>query len=227
VDTLRQRLSDLGDDLREQASLRPLASVADIYRDLLGLREEFDQVQSDFEAEELCVTTAPVVLEDFNLGPFEIRLNWSHFDRGPAYRVVALEPYPARTNDSVTHPHVSDEVVCEGDGREAIQAALQQGRIGDFFLLVSQLLHTYAPARPTWNWTIGWALLAPPAARAWTKTIAATALVARTCCAPIVSTTARGVTRVFATAAWSLVPPAEVLLRLLPGGMRAVPSGHL
>ena len=60
------------------------------------------------------------------------------------YRVVARDPNPAARNDSVTHPHVQDEMLCEGDGRSAIRAALAQGRIFDFFLLVSQVLHTYA-----------------------------------------------------------------------------------
>jgi hypothetical protein len=58
--------------------------------------------------------------------------------------VVALDPNPAAGDDGVTHPHVRNESLCEGEGRTAIRAALDQGRLGDFFLLVAQLLHTYA-----------------------------------------------------------------------------------
>ena len=61
----------------------------------------------------------------------------------PAYRVVALDPHPAARSDDVTHPHVQDEQLCEGEGRSAIRAALAECRLYDFFLLVSQVLHTY------------------------------------------------------------------------------------
>jgi hypothetical protein len=60
------------------------------------------------------------------------------------YRVVALDPKPSAKRDDVTHPHVQDEQLCEGEGRAAVQAALAEGRFHDFFLLVSQTLQTYA-----------------------------------------------------------------------------------
>jgi hypothetical protein len=56
---------------------------------------------------------------------------------------VALDPHPAAKDTDVTHPHVQEEQLCEGDGRSAVRAALAEGRLYDFFLLVSQLLHTY------------------------------------------------------------------------------------
>lgn len=122
-------------------------SVADIYRDLAALETEFEDVQCEFETDELCIMTPSITLEGIDLGPFQIRLGWSRLDESPAYRVVALAANPASSNESIAHPHVCDEVVCEGDGHQAICAALDEGRIADFFLLVWRLLATYAPGR--------------------------------------------------------------------------------
>ena len=39
-----------------------------------------------------------------------------------------LDANPADANHSVTHPHVQDEAVCEGEGRQPVRRALEQGR---------------------------------------------------------------------------------------------------
>jgi hypothetical protein len=123
---------------------RPLSSASNIYRDILALEDEFEQVDIELGKHELAVTTDHIVLEDLDLGEFQIRLDWHRLDSPSAYRIVALDPHPAEKNESVTHPHVQDERLCEGDGRPAIRAALAECRVFDFFLLVSQILHTYA-----------------------------------------------------------------------------------
>ena len=64
------------------------------------------------------------------------------------YSIVALDPHPAACNEAVTHPHVSDEGLCAGDGGAAIQMALANGRICDFFLLVQAVLTTYNSGSP-------------------------------------------------------------------------------
>ena len=121
-----------------------VAAVADIYRDILALYDEFEEeVEIDFEEHEICVKTDAIVLEDIHLGRFEIRLDWQKLGSSLAYRVVALDPNPAAQNEDVTHPHVQEERLCEGEGRTAIRAAQTQGRVHDFFVLVSQVLHTY------------------------------------------------------------------------------------
>ncbi|HVX63244.1 MAG TPA: hypothetical protein VHC19_21665, partial [Pirellulales bacterium] len=107
-------------------------------------QEEFEEVDADFGEGTIAVTTEPITLSDIFLGPFQIRLAWRDLDEPSPYRVIALEAHPAGTNDGVTHPHVQDEQLCEGEGRQAIEAALAQGRIGDFFLVVAQTLRTYS-----------------------------------------------------------------------------------
>lgn len=121
-----------------------ISSLSEIYDDLAALGGEFQEVSIDFDAGTISVTTQPITLRGVHFGRFEIRLEWRELADRRSYRVIALEPNPAATNDAVTHPHVQDERLCEGDGREAIEAALAQGRLGDFFLIVTQLLNTYA-----------------------------------------------------------------------------------
>lgn len=116
----------------------------EIFREILALEEEFDQVEADLKTQEVFVTTEPISLEGVYLGPFEIRLDLQSISEPSPYRVVAIEPNPASSRDSVTHPHVEDETLCEGEGRAAIRAALSAGRLYDFFVLVNQVLNTYA-----------------------------------------------------------------------------------
>jgi len=126
------------------------ASVTEIYSDLSALSEEFEEFAFDRSDQLLSVTTEPIELEEVYLGPFEIRLDWSdlHSPERQPYRVVATDPHPSAAKESVTHPHVQDEQVCEGEGKHAIRAALQQGRLFDFFLVVANLLRTYNPGSP-------------------------------------------------------------------------------
>ena len=144
VQYCRDRLLELVPPLKEQAARKEPPKESEIYREIVALEEEFDEVECDLASGELWVTTEPIVLEGIDLGRFDIRLDWNRLSGSPPYRVVALEPNPAAANDSVTHPHVQDEHPCEGEGRAAIRAALDNGRLCDFFLIVSRLLATYA-----------------------------------------------------------------------------------
>ena len=135
----------LNSQLAEWRSYRPrIPALREIYDDLAALGEEFEEVECDFGAATISVTTEAITLRGVYLGPFLIRLDWKDYSERSPYRVIALDPHPAATNEAVTHPHVQDERLCEGDGHRAIAAALAQGRFSDFFQIVSQLLHTYA-----------------------------------------------------------------------------------
>src|SRR6185369_16757988 len=118
--------------------------------DLVALRQEFEELDYDRRGRRLSVVTEPIVLAGVYLGPFEIRLQWAPVTRSdvPAYRVVAKDPHPAESRDNVTHPHVMDEVLCEGDGRHAVRQALSQGRLLDFFTLIAGILRTYNSESP-------------------------------------------------------------------------------
>jgi hypothetical protein len=100
-------------------------------------------VQVDRSNQTLSVTTEPIILEEIDLGPFEIRLHWDRIGERRPYEVVALEPNPAGESSEITHPHVKGEQLCEGDGRLSIDRALRAGRLLDFFQIVSRILDTY------------------------------------------------------------------------------------
>lgn len=149
LETLQQELSVLLNNLN---SAKPVfkASTRDIYGDLKSLKEEFCSLRIDRKRREITVETEAIELENIYLGPFEICLCYADLgtDASPSYRVVALDPHPASSNDSVTHPHVQDEGVCEGEAYTSIRSAFQQGRIYDFFMIVAGLLRTYNSASP-------------------------------------------------------------------------------
>jgi hypothetical protein len=147
IPSLQSELSNLLSELPADPPHKKLMTIGDIYQDLLALSEEFEEMAFDMKRRWLLITTEPIELEGIYLGPFQIRLQ---LDRplareAPAYRVIARDPHPAESRDNVTHPHVLDEVLCEGDGKHAIRQALAQGRLLDFFSLVAGVLRNYNP----------------------------------------------------------------------------------
>lgn len=164
IDHQRQQLSQVRDQLLVplavgSAVLAPTAS--ELYADLKTLACEFPCVSYRPSRGLLSVTTEPVELRQVMLGAFRIELSWlpanatlnatasasasaaarSLFD----FEVVAVTPQPAGTSDCHPHPHIDGTVLCAGDGRPAMQLALKQLRLLDFFVLVRQVLTTYNP----------------------------------------------------------------------------------
>lgn len=122
-----------------------------IFEELRQLQQEFDQIEFDKAESTISVVTEPITLEDVYFGPFKIQLELkklSELYKNTPYCCIALEPNPAATNDEVTHPHVSNEKLCEGDGFAAIKSALEQARLVDFFSIVKSILNTYSPDSP-------------------------------------------------------------------------------
>ena len=119
--------------------------------ELKAIQAEFGDIDLNSEEDSLDVITEPITLEDVYLGPFRIAVFLDRlgelYHRTP-YRAVALGPHPAAKDDAITHPHVSGEIVCEGDGAAAIRAALEEGRLVDFFTIVRSILTTYNPESP-------------------------------------------------------------------------------
>lgn len=147
---LLNQLGSIDQLLRHETRASPQTSIADIYSDLIALREQYSAIACDRRGKTLSVTTEPIELQEVYLGPFEVRLDWSEMGRAepPQYRVVALDPHPAATDDSITHPHVQDEIVCEGEGQSAIKRALAECRLFDFFTIIANLLRTYGASSP-------------------------------------------------------------------------------
>jgi hypothetical protein len=128
-----------------------IPTLADIVSELLQMEQEFEKFNFDLAGKTISVTTKSIVLEDVSFGPFEIKLLLNDFNKlytERPYRVIALDPNPAGSDDNVTHPHVSCERLCEGEGHTAIGKALEQGRLCDFFTMAIGVLENYNPDSP-------------------------------------------------------------------------------
>ena len=60
----------------------------------ITLSDEFEGVRVDGANQTLSITTEPIVLEEIDLGPFEIRLHWDRISERRPYEVVALRTQP-------------------------------------------------------------------------------------------------------------------------------------
>ena len=147
-ETLARELEHLGNQVRSRLvachvdERRTIPLLRVLYDELTAAAAEFEDWQ--LNAGELSVTTEPIRLDDVELGPFQIRLHLDRLGGDMPYSVTALEPNPAASCSDTTHPHVSGERLCPGEGRSAINAALADGRLFDFFTIVDRILHTYA-----------------------------------------------------------------------------------
>ncbi len=145
LDILRMRATHSIDDLKRQSRshIEPTATL--IFQEIQALRGEFDSVAINRSNQRLTVTTSSVVLERVLLGSFEIRLNWKYIKESSSFDVIAVEPNEPASGESVTHPHVQSDSLCEGEGSDAIRRALDEGRLHDFFCIVDHILRTYNP----------------------------------------------------------------------------------
>ena len=127
----------------------PTLSV--LVAELKQLQQDCGNIDFDRDKNTVSVVTDPIELDDIYLGPFKIELELnklSELCKDSPYYCIALEPNPAATSEDVTHPHVSNEKLCEGDGSVSIRIALEQGRLCDFFTMVKSILNTYNPDSP-------------------------------------------------------------------------------
>ena len=128
-----------------------LPKLTDIIAELSQIEQEFGSFSFDRVEKAISIVTESITLEDIVLGPFEIKLFLNNIDKivaGSPYKIIAINPNPAGTNSDVTHPHVSCEQLCEGDGHIPIQKSIQHGRLCDFFTIIVQILQTYNPDSP-------------------------------------------------------------------------------
>jgi hypothetical protein len=128
-----------------------LPKLSDVFAELSQIDQELGEYQFDLKERTISVITEPITLDDISFGPFEIKLFIDQINKlysESPYRVIAIEPNPAATDESVTHPHVSSERLCEGDGHVAIRKAIEQGRLCDFFTMIVSILQTYNPDSP-------------------------------------------------------------------------------
>jgi len=140
---LRRECDTCHANLPRSAATNRLAPPGEIVADILALDEEFGGLTIKLGENLLQVQTNPIVLEETSLGRFRIELRWELIGRERAYEVIAETPNTPENDEEVTHPHVRDNLLCEGEGAAPIRRALAEGRLLDFFTLVRQILGTY------------------------------------------------------------------------------------
>ncbi|MDZ4688082.1 MAG: hypothetical protein SH850_23660 [Planctomycetaceae bacterium] len=116
-----------------------------LYEELCALDDEFEDVEIDLKTTTLRVQTSDIVLEDLNLGPFDLIWDWGRPSSQTALTVDALEPHRPESRSDITHPHVLGSILCEGEASRPLEQALAEGRLCDYFLIVRQTLQTYNP----------------------------------------------------------------------------------
>ncbi|WP_437222627.1 hypothetical protein SH661x_002868 [Planctomicrobium sp. SH661] len=148
-----RQLEELSDRIRlslraeaEQGTAPPLPSLRSLFEELQHLHEEFESVSIQLREGLITVQTAAIVLEGIDLGRFDIRLKIADLGRTRPYEVIALDPHPAGCSSETTHPHVSGNVLCEGEGQVPLRTAFAQGRLCDAFLIIHGILNTYNPS---------------------------------------------------------------------------------
>ncbi|MBW8016138.1 MAG: hypothetical protein FVQ82_08125 [Planctomycetes bacterium] len=128
-----------------------LPKLGDVVAEMLQIEDEFGEIKFDLKAMTISIITETIALEEITFGSFEIRLYLNDIKKlafESPYKIIALDPNPAGSDYDVTHPHVSHEKLCEGDGFIPIRKAIQQGRLSDFFTIIVQILQTYNPDSP-------------------------------------------------------------------------------
>src|SRR5262245_22365745 len=129
LDVLRKNLLGRSDPV-------PVLPAGQIAAELFALESEFENVEFELTEQSFSVLTSGVELEGIFLGPFRIVLTWERIGQAPhPYHVYATEPHHPQDREDITHPHVLDHQLCEGEGAASIKAALNAGRLFDFFVL--------------------------------------------------------------------------------------------
>jgi len=128
-------------------------SVREIFYEIKAIDKFFGG--AEYRNNVLSVKTDSISLwgdcDEVYLGSFQINMDLSK-DISCGLSVLvwieALDPHPAAENDYVTHPHVSDGVLCFGDGDEIALAAMYQGRLESVFTTIDTILHNYNDQSP-------------------------------------------------------------------------------
>jgi len=126
-----------------------------IKKEIESIISEYGEDFVCFRRDSIIVTTNNIVLNDINLGPFEIELDlksdlgrsisnyYDYFVAG----VEATDPNPSAAGNYV-HPNVNNNALCMGDSRDMAFIALQECRIFDYFDIINITLNTYGEDSP-------------------------------------------------------------------------------
>ncbi len=187
LDDCRRELENASRTLQSSTTQRHVCSISDVYRDIVALYDEFEEVKINLDEHTLSATTDRIVLEDIRLGRFEVKLDWQRLETLMP-PIVSWPWIPTRLPKVTTSPirmfRTSSFVrvkVGQPFGPPWPSAACTISSC--WFRNCSTIM---AKAVPTWSCPIGTASLAAIAAALRMKMIAASANTATRCFAVIV-----------------------------------------
>jgi hypothetical protein len=126
----------------------PVLSLKEAIQEISIINNSWPNV--DYRGGCLAVTIDEVSLSDDNdtvyFGKFIISLDLSE-PTGSGLHIGAIDPQTEERN--YYHPHVTEDgSICAGEGEDAMQEALIQGRLEDYFRIVEAILRTYNASSP-------------------------------------------------------------------------------
>lgn len=124
------------------------AWLMSIYKDLLNLPKNFNNCFYNRKDKTISATTEEIWLQGINFGPFRIDWHLNHFFSDRFYNVVALKPNIPLNSVQVTHPHVSNHRVCEGDSKLRLNKCWSNGWLCEAFNIIRQILLNYNSNSP-------------------------------------------------------------------------------
>lgn len=144
TDNIECRAKDIGPDTNEIiAGLKNYPTQSDLIEDLKAVKEEFGDLLYDQEESCLVVYSEDIIFDDVNLGSFELRISINLRDSSAT--VVARTPNYPIGDEVTTHPHIQDDNMCLGEGRDQFYDAIRQGRVLDAFITLNSILINYNP----------------------------------------------------------------------------------
>lgn len=142
TDSIEGRAKDIGPDTKEIiAGLRNYPTQLNLIEDLKAVKEEFGNLLYDQEESCMVVFSKDITFDDVNLGSFELRIPINLI--GSSTTVVARTPNYPVVDEETTHPHIQNNEMCLGNGRNQFYDAIQQGRVLDAFTTLNSILITY------------------------------------------------------------------------------------
>ncbi len=132
-------------------------TAADYEAELVALAAEHPGATAGTGSSSSYVTVVlgPFTLEDTNgrqheMGRFECTLTtfYRKTETGYDLEAEALEPNCAVENEEFSHPHVDGSNVCLGEGRDAVDGAVREGRLLDALDIIKGVLSTYSSDSP-------------------------------------------------------------------------------
>lgn len=140
-----QSATSMTKEMAEDSSVVPL-TIKEAIDEVTIINNEWEEVE--FRNNMLSFMIENVSLSDeedtVDLGAFAIYVDLSD----PLGKIVVKSVDEVESSNGYYHPHVDEELLCTGDGDEAMEDAISQGRLEDYIRIIEAVLRTYNSRSP-------------------------------------------------------------------------------